>query len=126
MEQVAQSTNNKPLYLWIPRPIRSLYRRIIPRTIRIFIRTRSFQQWMFIIVYTFLQCLFNRIQFGLPFFGIALICAIFLHVYFGDEGTARKDGQLSAYSVFNQGQQRLPGTLDANEYDRLLRRGGTM
>jgi hypothetical protein len=50
---------------------------------------------------------FNRAEFGLVFFILALIVGIFLNLNW--EST-RKEGQLSAYSVFNPGGARLVGT----------------
>uniref|UniRef100_A0A7S2WSL2 SAYSvFN domain-containing protein n=1 Tax=Mucochytrium quahogii TaxID=96639 RepID=A0A7S2WSL2_9STRA len=36
----------------------------------------------------------------------------------------RKDGSLSAYSVFNKGFKKLPGTFTAEEFDQQMRSGG--
>lgn len=48
---------------------------------------------------------------------IAMIVAIYINL-----GT-KKEGEASAYSVFNPGVQRLPGQLDADEIDRQIRSG---
>ncbi len=39
---------------------------------------------------------------------------------------AGAQGEMSAYSVFNEGVQRLPGQLDADAIDQQLRRGQLM
>ena len=48
---------------------------------------------------------------------VSLITAIFLNL-----GT-RKEGEMSAYSVFNKGMRRLPGQLTADDIDDAVRRG---
>jgi Uncharacterized conserved domain (SAYSvFN) len=35
----------------------------------------------------------------------------------------RREGEASAYSIFNEGVRRLPGQLDADEVDRQIRAG---
>ena len=104
---------------------------------RVFLRNRSRGQWAAFAVYLLLQSTFNYLEFGLVFFIVALIGAIFLNLNWISN---RKEGQLSAYSVFNPGGTRLvralcmrlgaltklpqPGTYDATEYERMLRSGG--
>jgi hypothetical protein len=51
---------------------------------------------------------------------LALIITIFTHL-----GT-KKEGDASAYSVFNEGVRRLPGQLDADVVDQQIRRGQMM
>ncbi len=38
----------------------------------------------------------------------------------------RRDGEASAYSVFNEGVARLPGQLDADDLDQQMRRGNVL
>ena len=47
----------------------------------------------------------------------AIIITIFTHL------GQKKEGEASAYSVFNPGVQRLPGQLDADVLDEQIRRG---
>jgi hypothetical protein len=58
--------------------------------------------------------LFVRWEFGSPFCMVSAIALIFLNL--GE----RKQGELSAYSVFNRDQYRLPGTFTAEQYEREL------
>ena len=51
---------------------------------------------------------------------LALIVTIFTHL-----GT-KKEGEASAYSVFNEGVRRLPGQLDADDVDQQIRQGRMM
>lgn len=48
---------------------------------------------------------------------LAIIVTIFTHL------GRKKEGEASAYSVFNPGVQRLPGQLDADVIDQQIRRG---
>lgn len=48
---------------------------------------------------------------------LAIIITIFTHL------GRKKEGEASAYSVFNPGVQRLPGQLDADVIDQQIRRG---
>ncbi len=50
---------------------------------------------------------------------LLLAMIVFIFVNLGQ----KKEGDASAYSVFNPGVQRLPGQLDADEVDRQIRRG---
>lgn len=54
-------------------------------------------------------------QHGLLYFIISLLT--FMMTNLGE----RKEGELSAYSVFNRNFERLPGTLDAEQFDAELR-----
>ncbi len=111
-----------PLYVrLIPRVVRSTYRRIVPRLVRVFLRSRSLNEWLVFSAWALLQLLFNRLEFGVVFFCVSLIGFVFATLNY--EST-RKEGQLSAYSVFNPDNQRLPGTYDPTEYERMLRAGG--
>jgi hypothetical protein len=48
---------------------------------------------------------------------LAILATIFTHL------GRKKEGEASAYSVFNPGVQRLPGQLDADVIDQQIRRG---
>eukprot|EP00955_Chlamydomonas_euryale_P115369 366344-Chlamydomonas_euryale.AAC.12 len=53
-----------------------------------------------------------------PIFVLAAIAA----TIFSNLGR-RRDGEQSAYSIFNTGMRRLPGQLDADQIDEQMRRG---
>lgn len=107
-------------YVLIPRPIRSAYRRVVPRFLRVFLRTRTRWFWGLLALFVVGQHFFNRIGFGIPFFILALITAVAVNLNYSGE---KREG-LSAYSVFNPRQERLIGTYDPQEYERMLRGGG--
>lgn len=58
--------------------------------------------------------LFVHWGFGPPFCMVSAIALIFLNL--GE----RREGELSAYSVFNRDQYRLPGTFTAEQYEKEL------
>ena len=62
----------------------------------------------------------NRIDkaLGPPFILIAILAAIFSNL-----SNSKKPGELSAYSICNEGVRRLPGQLDADDVDEQMRRG---
>lgn len=55
---------------------------------------------------------------GPPFILLAILCCIFLNL-----SSNKKPGELSAYSICNEGVKRLPGQLDADSVDEQIRRG---
>jgi hypothetical protein len=111
----------RPLYVrLLPKPLRSGYRRVVPRAVRVFLRERSGRFWALLLAYGVGQWLAARVQFGLVFFIVALVAFIFLNL---EWVKSRPRGVLSAYSVFNPGQRRLAGELDPGEHDRMLRGG---
>ncbi|KAG2438778.1 hypothetical protein HXX76_005320 [Chlamydomonas incerta] len=59
----------------------------------------------------------SRVGLGPVFLLVGLIASIFLNL------GQRRAGEVSAYSIFNRGVQRLPGQLDADEIDRQMRQG---
>ena len=137
----AKPDGPKPLYVrLIPRPLRSAYRRVVPRFIRwvssssffsfpsfshlfflssVFLRERSLRFWLLCAAYVIGQRVFNRQGFGVVWLVFSLIFLIFYNLDYG----GRRSG-MSAYSVFNPDGERLVGTYDAAEYDRMLRNGG--
>ncbi|GFR43021.1 hypothetical protein Agub_g4022 [Astrephomene gubernaculifera] len=54
--------------------------------------------------------------------GPVFVIACLIASIFGNLGR-RRAGEVSAYSIFNRGVQRLPGQLDADEIDRQMRQG---
>lgn len=60
--------------------------------------------------------LFVYIEFGSFFIVMTGICLIFLNL-----GEKRDPSELSAYSVFNRGQKRLPGTMTAEQFEHEIR-----
>lgn len=59
----------------------------------------------------------SRYDLGPVYILAAIIITIFTHL------GHKKDGEASAYSVFNPGVQRLPGQLDADVLDQQIRTG---
>jgi hypothetical protein len=55
---------------------------------------------------------------GPPFILVSILCCIFLNL-----SNNKKPGDMSAYSICNEGVQRLPGQLDADAVDEQIRRG---
>jgi hypothetical protein len=51
---------------------------------------------------------------------LAIIITIFTHL------GKKREGEASAYSVFNPGVRRLPGQLDADTIDQQIRQGQMM
>ena len=47
-EEGRGSIKGSKWYLWIPRPLRSAYRRLCPRLLRVFLRNRSRGEWSFL------------------------------------------------------------------------------
>lgn len=73
-----------------------------------------------LVVWAILQVIFYRLEFGLVFF----IASCFYWVWDSMSSSAATDGErVSAYSVFNRGVSALPGTLNANEFDNMMRGG---
>lgn len=56
---------------------------------------------------------------GLSAVYLLLAIIVFIYVNLGQ----KREGDASAYSIFNPGVQRLPGQLDADEVDRQIRTG---
>ncbi len=121
-DEVAAAEVGRPLLVrLLPKSVRSRYRAVVPRPVRVFLRERSRRFWVLFLAYGVGQWAAARVQFGLVFFILALVAGIFLSL---EWNRTRPRGVLSAYSVFNPGQRRLAGELDAGEYDRMLRGGG--
>jgi hypothetical protein len=64
--------------------------------------------------------LFTHVEFGSLWIIISLFGVIFFNL------GKRKEGDLSAYSVFNDGFQQLLGTMNAEQFDNEIRNRGTV
>ena len=63
------------------------------------------------------QLVFNVLGFGIVYFTTSLFALIWLNL-----GTKkRKQGELSAYSVFNENCQNIEGTLTGEQFDAEIR-----
>lgn len=62
---------------------------------------------------------FVEIEFGTVFFIISILYVVYRTL--GD--SPRKPGELSAYSVFNEGFKAIDGTLTGEQFDREIRAG---
>ncbi|XP_062506170.1 SAYSvFN domain-containing protein 1-like [Corticium candelabrum] len=71
------------------------------------------------VVWLCLWGFFVEIEFGTVFF----IASILLVVYCTLGSEERKAGEMSAYSVFNEGFKAIDGTLTAEQFDREIRSG---
>uniref|UniRef100_A0A8D0GUJ8 SAYSVFN motif domain containing 1 n=1 Tax=Sphenodon punctatus TaxID=8508 RepID=A0A8D0GUJ8_SPHPU len=61
--------------------------------------------------------LFAELEFGLPYF----VLSLFYWLYLGTRGPGeRREGEKSAYSVFNPGCEAIQGTLTAEQLEREL------
>ncbi|XP_066467719.1 SAYSvFN domain-containing protein 1 [Tiliqua scincoides] len=61
--------------------------------------------------------LFVELEFGLPYF----VLSMFYWIYVGTRSPSeRKNGERSAYSVFNPGCEAIQGTLTAEQFEREL------
>ena len=76
--------------------------------------------WLRLLIFTTGFWIFNKFDFG----HLWIILTGFAIIYLNLSTEARKPGELSAYSVFNEGFQRIMGDLDAEQIDQQLRRGG--
>ena len=72
-----------------------------------FLRTKNII--IFILWYS-LYRIFLKYNFGAVYFLIIIIALIFMNL------GQRKPGELSAYSVFNPNQERILGTMSANDF----------
>jgi hypothetical protein len=69
----------------IPRLVRSAYRRVVPRFVRVFLRTRTLRQCVAFIVWIAMQTMFARLQFGAAFFCVSLIIFLFASLDYGSK-----------------------------------------
>ena len=74
-----------------------------------------------LILWASLQAIFATLQFGVVFFILSAL--YFMYATMENNAHLRKKGQLSAYSVFNKGVQRIDGTFDVAQFERELRCG---
>lgn len=70
-----------------------------------------------VLLWAVLLALFVELELGLPYFVLSLL----YWMYAGTRGPAgRRQGELSAYSVFNPGCVSIPGTLTVEQLEREL------
>lgn len=70
-----------------------------------------------VLLWAVLLALFAELELGLPYFVLSLL----YWMYAGTRGPAeRRQGELSAYSVFNPGCTAIAGTLTAEQLEREL------
>lgn len=79
----------------------------------------------FILVIVSIAALFGLMQILGPRWSPLLLSLCGIVAIFSCLGK-RRAGTLSAYSIFNEGTQRLPGQLSADDIDRQIRGGGMM
>ncbi|KAL2791777.1 SAYSvFN domain-containing protein 1 isoform 2 [Daubentonia madagascariensis] len=70
-----------------------------------------------VLLWLVLLGLFVELEFGLPYF----VLSLFYWMYVGTRGPEeKKEGEKSAYSVFNPGCEAIQGTLTAEQLEREL------
>uniref|UniRef100_T1JGE4 SAYSvFN domain-containing protein n=1 Tax=Strigamia maritima TaxID=126957 RepID=T1JGE4_STRMM len=82
------------------------------REIDIFVNLLKFVLWLL------LMTVFVEVEFGAVF----LICSIFYIIFRNFRNTPKKEGEPSAYSVFNPNCEAIDGTLTAEQFERELLR----
>lgn len=73
--------------------------------------------WIGVVVWGVCSHLAGRFSIGPLYILTSIVAFIFLNL------GQRRDGELSAYSVFNEGFRELPGTLNADTIDHQIRQG---
>lgn len=71
---------------------------------------------LFSLIWISLFMYFIKIQFGAVFFTISVLVGIYLNT----RTRPKKNGEVSAYSVFNQDCQSIDGTLNAEQLQRQM------
>ena len=70
-----------------------------------------------LLLYALLQALFARLGFGVAFFAVAALYAMFATA----SEQQRKKGELSAYSVFNKDCRSIEGSISPEDFEREMR-----
>ena len=78
---------------------------------------RPFYRDPYIVAYIILQMIFSFFEFGTVFLVISILFFIIKNT-----GTSKKENEISAYSVFNKGTQRIQGSLTAEQFENEILR----
>lgn len=84
-------------------------------SIAAWIRSTTIESWLKFVLWVLLFYICAHYEFGLVYFVLSLFYGIFT-VGLGQ----RKEGEMSAYSVFNKGVKSLPGQLKASQFEQEL------
>ena len=76
------------------------------------------------LLWSTLFALFVRFEFGLVYFVVSLLVLIYLNTSKRSKRQRRRQGELSAYSVFNRNVERIQGTITAEQLQSNLMGGG--
>jgi Flp pilus assembly protein TadB len=76
------------------------------------------------LLWSTLFALFVRFEFGLVYFVLSLLVLIYLNTSKRSKRKRRRQGELSAYSVFNRNVERIQGTITAEQLQSNLMGGG--
>ena len=68
---------------------------------------------LYVALWTVAYLIFIELEFGVIF----LIVSMLIGIYLNTGNRKRKDGEPSAYSVFNSGCERIDGTLTAEQFE---------
>ncbi len=79
----------------------------------------STQTILKIILWCLLWGVFIELGFGAVYFALSLLIILYRNTRTGP----KRDGKLSAYSVFNANQERIDGTFTAEQFEKELRFG---
>ena len=76
------------------------------------------------LLWSTLFALFVRFEFGLVYFVVSLLVLIYFNTSKRSKRQRRRQGELSAYSVFNRNVERIQGTITAEQLQSNLMGGG--
>ena len=66
---------------------------------------------------------FIKLEFALVYLATSAFALIYLNLGNEASKTGRREGNMSAYSVFNPGCESIDGTLTAQQFEREIRHG---
>jgi len=81
------------------------------------IASLTLRTWVLIILWLTTFAVMNYLEFGSLWIILSMFASIFLNL------GKRKRGEMSAYSVFNDGFKQLLGTMNAEQFDNEIRHG---
>ena len=106
--------------------IRRLASRLVslgcPEPVVVLVLSVSGRAWLFVVAWYALSRVAVRWDVGQPF----ILLSICVAVCFGFRKKRADDTELSAYSIFNENRQALPGAIAPEELERQLRAGHFM
>eukprot|EP00270_Netrium_digitus_P004946 TRINITY_DN16430_c0_g1_i1.p1 TRINITY_DN16430_c0_g1~~TRINITY_DN16430_c0_g1_i1.p1 ORF type:complete len:131 (+),score=15.63 TRINITY_DN16430_c0_g1_i1:65-457(+) len=89
----------------------------LPDFVLVVIFSIKLRTWLVVLLWLALAPLMHRLELGPIYVMATLFWAIFANL------GHRREGEASAYSIFNPGFEELPGTLNAAQIDHQIRAG---